>query len=136
LEPPAPHPRAHRHTIVSASVEKRKLRLVRDKQRVAVVIGSGQQHLPHADARLGGHEGRQSLMLDLVEPTDRSTSGWIPVRQEPPAPGEPLRVLRVVAQDAHFEGLSGLIVTDVLGPTNPLLLCWRQVADRDSERLE
>ena len=48
-------------------------------------------------------KSRQRLVLDLLEAPDRRASRRIAVGEQPPAPGEPLRVLRVAAEHAYLQ---------------------------------
>ena len=95
-------------------LERLDVRLAGHEQRVAVRAEGGGHDLGHPDPGLRGHERRQRLVLDLLQPADRGAPGRIPVGQEPPAPGEPLRVLRVAAEDAHPQGPTLRVAADVL----------------------
>ncbi len=96
-------PRASRRCTCSPArvLERLDVRLPRDDECVAVGVRGGRDHLGHPDACLRGHQRRQRLVLDLLESPDGDAPRRIPVGERAPAPGEPLRVLRVAAEDAH-----------------------------------
>ena len=56
----------------------------------------------NADAGAAGHERRERLVLDLLEPADGDAVGG-PGRRRAPAPRQALSVLRVPAEDTHSD---------------------------------
>jgi hypothetical protein len=98
--PPQVDERLVADLIRAGSFEWLDLRLPRDHQCVADGAEGGDHDLGHSDAGLGGHEGREGLVLDLLQAAGRSAAGRVAVGQEAPAPGESLRVLRVVIEHA------------------------------------
>ena len=77
---------------------------------------------------------RQGLVLDLFQAADGRASRRIAVGEEPPAPSEPLRVLRVAAEHAYLERTTVSVATDVLRVAEPLPLGRGKVAHVDAER--
>ena len=91
------------HVIGARELQGSAVRLASDQECVAFGAERGDDDLGHPDAGLRGREERESLVLDLLEAPDRRASRRIAVGEEPPAPGEPLRVLRVAAEHPHLE---------------------------------
>ena len=86
-------------------------------------------HLGHADARLRGHQRRDCLVLDLLEPSHRCAPRWVTVGEQSPATGQPLGVLRVPAEHAHLQRAPLRVVPHELGRSDPLSLRDAQVVD-------
>ena len=63
-----------------------------------------------------------------------SASGRIAVGEQPPAAGEPLRVLCIATEHPHLQRTSCRVVADVLGGADVLLRRRPQVAHLDPER--
>ena len=72
-------------------------------QRVAVRAESGGDDLGHPDSGLRGHQRRERLVLDLLEPADGDAPRRVAVGERPPAAGEPLGVLCVPAEHPHLQ---------------------------------
>ncbi len=83
------------HLIVAVGLERLKVGLARHDQGVAVRAEGRDHDCGHPDSGLGRHEGGESLVLDLLQPTRWCASRWILVREQSPLARESLCVLRV-----------------------------------------
>ena len=81
----------------------------------------------HADAGAAGHERRERLVLDLLQPADGDAVRRVPVGEQAPAPRQALGVLRVPAEDTHPDRPAAR-VSDVLRGAEVLPLDGAQIA--------
>ena len=102
------------HLVGARELERLDVGLARDHERVAVRAEGGDDDLGYADTGLRGHEERERLVLDLLQAADGRASRRVAVGEEPPAPSEPLRVLRVAAEHAYLERTTVSVATEVL----------------------
>ena len=82
-----------------------------DDACVAALAERSHDDFRHPHTRLRRHQSRQSLVLDLLEPSDRSAPTWVAVREQPPSAREPLRVLGVAPEDADADRAAVAVVT-------------------------
>ena len=92
--------------------------------------------LGYPDTGLRGHQCRQRLVLDLLEPSDRCASRWVAVGEQPPAARQPLGVLGVAAEHAHLQRAPVRVVPDEPRRADSLSRRETQVARLDAERGE
>jgi hypothetical protein len=74
-------------------------------------------------------------VLDLLQAPHRRAPGRVAIGEQAPAPGEPLRILRVAAEQPHPDRAAG-VATGVLGVADALAGGRRQFGDLDAERRE
>ena len=91
------------HLLGARQLERLDVGLARDQQRVALGAEAGRDHFGHAHAGLRGHQRRQRLVLDLLEPSDGRAPRRVAVGEQPPATRQPLGVLRVSTEHAHLQ---------------------------------
>src|SRR5262245_27936317 len=81
----------------------------------------------------GRQQRRDCFVLNLLEASDRSTPWGVAVEEEAPAARQPLRVLRVAAEDLHVHLGSALVVSLELRRSDVLPGGKAEVLELDSE---
>ena len=122
-----------RHLLGGRQLERLDLGLPRHDERVAVGAEGCRDHLGHSDPGLRGHQRRQRLVLDLLQPPDRGAARRIAVGEETPAPRQPLGVLSVATEHPCLEGTTFEVVADELRGAHVLLQRRCQVVNLDPE---
>src|SRR6185369_10348171 len=71
------------HTFRGDTLERLGVGLSRDQERVAAYPQRRHHDSGNANAGLRGHQDRQGLVLDLLEPADRGAPRWISIGEKP-----------------------------------------------------
>ena len=124
------------HLIGAGELEWRDIRLARGQDGVVVGAEADRDHFRYPDTGLAGHQRRERLVFDLLQPSDGGALREVSVGEQAPATGEPLGVLRVPAKYAYLQRVAVAVVPDELGRPDTLPLGDRQVACVDPERRE
>ena len=122
------------YVIRAGSLERLDIRLPRDDERVSVGTECSRHHLGHPHTRLGGHECRERLVLDLLQSSIRHAPRRIPIGHRAPAAGESLRVLCVMAEHSDFQLITAGVLPHILHGTAVLPLRGPELGNVDAER--
>jgi hypothetical protein len=109
------------HMVGGRSFEWLDVWLTGGDQRIAIRADGSDDDLGDSDARLSCHERRERLVLDLLQAADGCAARGVAVRKQAPAPGQSLRVLGVVVEQADLQRASIGIVADVFRRADVLL---------------
>ena len=123
------------HLVAARELHRGHVRLASDDECVVFWAKCGDHHLGYADACLRRHKEREPFMLDLLQAPHRRAPRWVAIGEKAPASGEPLRILRVAAEESHPERTLG-VAADILGIADALPSGRRQFGDLDAERRE
>src|SRR5262245_8243467 len=121
------------HVLGAGHFERVPFSLLRYEDRVLLGANSDSDYCGYSYAGLSRHQGRNGLVLDLLDATHGSTSGRIAVREQLPVPRKPLRVLSVSSEYAYLERPSVSRLAVVLGAADPLVLADPKAVHLDSE---